>query len=127
VASKVAKQNTGLSVPIIRNLYCLKMEMVSYVLIPLFHLHHLYFIMHQGDWNMKKFCSSEIDHDNISDDTNPLFEKGLYRHVNKRIETWKKKAYATTIHKPNEIQLFKPNEIQLLKHRMHGLSSKPSL
>jgi hypothetical protein len=27
-------------------------------------------------------------------------------YVNKRIETWKKRAYAT-IHKPNEIQLSK--------------------
>jgi hypothetical protein len=74
--------------------------------------------MHQGDWNTKKFCFSEIDHDNISDDTNPLFEKGLCRLVNKRIATWKKRAYAT---------IHKPNEIQLLKQRMHCLSSKPSL
>jgi hypothetical protein len=36
---------------------------------------------------MKKFCFLEIDHDNISEDTNPLFEKGLSQHVNKRIET----------------------------------------
>jgi hypothetical protein len=48
---------------------------------------------------MKRFCFLEIDHTNISDDTNPLFEKGLCQHVNKRIETWKKRAYATT-HKP---------------------------
>jgi len=26
---------------------------------------------------MKKFCVLKIDHDNISDDTNPLFENGL--------------------------------------------------
>jgi hypothetical protein len=36
---------------------------------------------------MKEFCFLETDHDNISDDTNPLFEKGLFQHVNKRIET----------------------------------------